>query len=144
MAVDNSNYERVEFLGDCVLKFCTHVQLVAQHPTWPEAYLTAEKGRTNRNEYLAAASLAAGLNRFMIRKGFTGQKWRPTYAEDALRSKDEKNIRWSTKMLADVVEALIGASYLDGGSEKAIDCMRIILCKETWHSLDICHDMLLQ
>ncbi|KAK4987680.1 Dicer-like protein 2 [Elasticomyces elasticus] len=144
MAMDNSNYERVEFLGDCVLKFCTHVQLVAQHPTWPEAYLTAEKGRTNRNEYLAAASLAAGLNRFMIRKGFTGQKWRPTYVEDALRSKDEKNIRWSTKMLADVVEALIGASYLDGGSEKAIDCMRIILCKETWHSLDVCHDMLLQ
>ena len=38
----------------------------------------------------------------------------------------------STKTLADVVEALIGASYLDGGFQKAAACLKIFLPAETW------------
>jgi dsRNA-specific ribonuclease len=45
-----ASYERLEHLGDAVLKYCTHVQLAAQHPDWPESYLTAEKGRTGSIE----------------------------------------------------------------------------------------------
>ena len=38
----------------------------------------------------------------------------------------------STKTLADVVEALIGASYLDGGFQKAAACLKLLLPAETW------------
>ena len=38
----------------------------------------------------------------------------------------------STKTLADVVEALIGASYLDGGIQKTVACLEIFLPKVPW------------
>ncbi|KAK1033693.1 Dicer-like protein 2, partial [Friedmanniomyces endolithicus] len=36
-------------------------------------------------------------------------------------------------ILADVVEALIGAAYVDGGLEKAYHCIRTFLPDETWY-----------
>jgi len=38
----------------------------------------------------------------------------------------------SSKTLADVVEALIGAAFVDGGLEKAYQCIRTLLPREIW------------
>ena len=48
----------------------------------------------------------------------------------------------STKMLADVVESLIGASYLDGGVDRALTCIRTFLPEVEWHTLDTARGML--
>lgn len=127
------NYQRLEFLGDCVLKYLTSIRLMASHPTWPEGYLTAEKGRRVSNCFLAGASLRAGLDRFIISKPFTGTKWRPRYSEDIvtkLCDEDEK-IVLSSKVVADVVESLIGASYVDGSIIKAQRCVDILLPEQS-------------
>ena len=42
---DDANYQRLEFLGDSILKLCTSVQLMAEYPLWHEGYLSARKDR---------------------------------------------------------------------------------------------------
>lgn len=74
--------------------------------------------------------MQTGLDSFIITKPFTGQKWRPLYNDSANQPKRIREM--STKTLADVVEALIGASYLDGGSHKAAACLEIFLPKVPW------------
>lgn len=48
----------------------------------------------------------------------------------------------STKTLADVVEALIGASYLDGGVSKALVCMSTFLRECEWRDVECGRDRL--
>lgn len=125
-----ASYERLEYLGDAVLKYCTHIQLAAQHPDWPESYLTAEKGRTNGNASLSRAALKAGVDRYILAQKFTGNKWGPPLLNAG--QTDNKTETRSTKTLADVVEALIGASFVDQGLSGALACIRIFLPGEQW------------
>lgn len=140
-ASSDKNLERLEYLGDSVLKYCTHVNLVAQHPTWPEGYLTEDKGRTNGNASLAKATLRTGLDRFVSTKCFTTNHWKPPYQSELFDLVEQKMER-STKTLADAVESLIGASFFDKGLEGAMKCIRIFLPDEQWLDLDQAHDML--
>jgi ERCC4-related helicase/dsRNA-specific ribonuclease len=136
-----ASYERLEYLGDAVLKYRTHVQLSAQHPDWPESYLTAEKGRTNGNASLSRAALRSGVDRFISTTKFTGNHWKPPLLSTS--QSEDKTVDRSTKTLADVVEALIGASYIDQGLEGALSCIRIFLPKEQWLSHPECLSTLL-
>jgi hypothetical protein len=105
-ANEASNYQRLEFLGDSILKTCTSVQLVGAYPLWHEGYLSAKKDRLVSNSRLSRAAIEAGLDSFIVTKPFSGHKWRPMYVEDMLdASSDTKRDReMSTKVLADVVE----------------------------------------
>jgi dsRNA-specific ribonuclease/ERCC4-related helicase len=139
------DYNRLEYLGDSILKFCTEFQVVAQHLTYPEAFLSAEKDRIVCNSNLANASLEAGLDRFIITKQFTGKKWRPPYLNEMTVNAETPNVgrEISSKVLADVVEALIGAAYVDGGLTKAYTCIRTLLPKEVWWNSDTVFDTVL-
>jgi hypothetical protein len=44
-AQESSNYQRLEFIGDSVLKLCTSVQIMADNPLWHEGYLSSKKDR---------------------------------------------------------------------------------------------------
>jgi dsRNA-specific ribonuclease len=133
-AVDKrDNYQRMEFLGDCILKFVTSLHLMAANLIMPEGILTGKKGKLVSNGYLARATLAAGLDKFIFYKNFTGAKWKPRYISQTLADiapppKQEK----SSKLIADVIESLIGASYLVGGFPKAFACMQALLPLEKW------------
>lgn len=50
----------------------------------------------------------------------------------------------STKMLADVVEALIGACHADNGMEKALQCIGLFLPEIEWLSLEECQKILFE
>jgi len=144
-AGEHVNYQRLEYLGDCILKFSTSISLTALHLTWPESYLTAEKGRTNSNGYLCRASLAAGLDCYIVRNRFTGVKWQPLYTSqvlDADTRMEAPKSDLSTKTLADVIESLIGASYMDGGLTKSLKCIQTLLPNESWLPFDVALDKL--
>lgn len=128
-----SNYQRLEFLGDCILKFISSLHVMAENPRWPEGYLTGKKGRIVSNSFLARATLATGLDKFIITKHFTGAKWSPRYLSDfpATHMSSERPER-SSKLLADVVESLIGVGYVIGGLPKAFACVRTLLLLEEW------------
>lgn len=130
---EGENYQRVEFLGDCILKFIASLHLMATHLLMPEGMLTGKKGKLVSNGYLTRAALAAGLDKFIFYKRFTGAKWRPRYISQILvdatpPAKQEK----SSKVIADVIESLVGVSYLIGGLAKAFACVQVLLPLENW------------
>ncbi|KAK4166157.1 dicer-like protein 2 [Cladorrhinum sp. PSN259] len=134
------DYERIEFLGDSILKFCTSIYLCAKYMYWPEGYLSASKDKIISNSRLYRAAVEFGLDRYIIAKAFTQHKWRPMYVEDLIENasfvKEEPTRKMSTKTLADIVEALIGASFITGGAPKALKCMSLFLPEVDWTSLE--------
>ncbi|KAH8717036.1 dicer-like protein 2 [Phaeosphaeriaceae sp. PMI808] len=130
---EDENYQRLEFLGDCILKFISTVHLMANKLNWPESFLTAKKGSVVSNGFLARATLAAGLDKFVITKRFTGAKWAPRYVGDLLaKAKVIEKQKRSSKVIADVIESLIGASYVTGGFDTAFSCVATLLPLEPW------------
>ena len=136
-AQEGTNYQRLEFFGDMTLKFCTAAQLVSEYPLWHEGYLSARKDRLVANSRLSRAAVDTGLDRFIVTKAFTGHKWRPPYVDDLLQPPTEAQRNLSSKVLADVVEALIGAAMLDGGFPAALACLRVFLPELDWQPLEV-------
>lgn len=135
-ARESSNYQRLEFIGDSVLKMCTSIQLMGEYPLWHEGYLSAMKDRLVANSRLSRAAVEVGLDKFIVTKPFTGHKWRPLYIDDLLQFQPGRRREMSSKVLADVVEALIGAAMVDGGIEKALKCLQTFLPEMVWQPLE--------
>ncbi|KAJ4356124.1 Dicer-like protein 2 [Didymosphaeria variabile] len=109
----------------------------------PREMLRIIKGKIVSNIFFARATLSAGLDRFIIRKRFTGAKWRPRYAADVLSAPPtQHHSTISSKTLADVIESLVGASYLIGGFPKALNCMQTLLPLEPWTPLPEANEIL--
>jgi dsRNA-specific ribonuclease len=134
-AREDTNYQKLEFLGDSILKMCTSVQLMAEYPLWHEGYLSAKKDRLIANSRLSRSAIESGLDEFIITKAFTGLKWRPLYVDDLLKATGDSKRDMSTKVLADVVEALIGAAMVDGDIPKALACLQVFLPELSWQPL---------
>lgn len=151
----HSNYERLETLGDTVLKLVATVHLLAVHPHWPEGFLVAQRRLEVSNDTLSDAGMKNHLYQWIMRAPFVVRKWMPSYQqrmnsdgiqttlerlhldqyksiidenEDELAEEHQKatSNNLSLKTLADVVEALIGAAYLSGGLDCSIDCMNVL------------------
>lgn len=91
--------ERLEFLGDSVLNLAVAHLLFAQLSTLPEGDLSRVRANLVKQETLQELALQIGLPE-VIRLG-----------EGELRSGGRKR----PSILADALEAVIGAVYLDGG-----------------------------
>ncbi|KAF2829875.1 dicer-like protein 2 [Ophiobolus disseminans] len=142
-ATEDDNYQRLEFLGDCILKFIASVHLMSHKLKWPESLLTGKKGRIVSNGFLARASIAAGLDKFVITKRFTCAKWSPRYSRDMLlETEDTPTVERSSKLIADVIESLIGASYTVGGFDKALHCIQTLLPLEPWTPVPVANTVL--
>jgi len=139
---EKNNYQRLETLGDTVLKFVSGVQLLAEYPLWHEGYLTKKKDHAVSNVRLAKEDISKGVYRWIIRDRMLGKKWKPSYLSGpqktkaqaldmdthkvtaAVVKKSKKRQELSTKVLADVVESLIGAAYLHGGIDLGYECVK--------------------
>lgn len=101
-SVDRVNNERLEFLGDSVLELIVSEYLYRQYPDIDEGTLTQLKIMSVNNVHLQSVALNLGLDeQLFIGKGLYNVENR------------------GVKMYADVVEALIGAIYIDGGLRPA-------------------------
>ena len=97
------NNERLEFLGDGVLGCAVAQELYARFPRLPEGQLTRLRASLVREEALADVARALGLAE-AVRLG-----------EGELAAGAEPR----SSILADALEALFGAVFLDGGYEAA-------------------------
>ena len=97
------HYERLEFLGDAVLELVTSDFVYRQDPEIQEGQLTKKRAALVCEPALARCGRELGIGDF-IRLG---------KGEDATGGRDRSSI------LCDVMEALIGAVYLDGGMKAA-------------------------
>ncbi|KAB5585833.1 hypothetical protein GE09DRAFT_1016737 [Coniochaeta sp. 2T2.1] len=141
------NYERIEFLGDCILKLSATSNALAHHPDWPEGLLSVMKDAFVSNSRLARACVDFGLDRYIINKPPTQEKWKPLYVEDHLPPESsgpfvDATRQLSTKILADVVEALIGVAYLSGGLPKSLECISLFLPSGKWLGHDLAREAL--
>ncbi len=97
------NYERLEFLGDAVLELVTSEFLYLRNPQMPEGELTKTRASLVCEPALAFCARDLELGQFMLfGKG-----------EEVTGGRRRESI------IADAVEAVIGAIYLDGGMEPA-------------------------
>lgn len=97
------NYQRLEFLGDAVLGMVLAEMLFRRFPDSNEGVLSRLRSQIADQDTLAGIARSFGLGRF-VRLG-RGEE------QGAGRNKDS--------ILADVLEALIAAIYLDGGLEES-------------------------
>ena len=122
----DTHYQLYEFFGDSVLKFTVSCQLFFRQPKWHEGYLSESRDKLINNKRLARAALDTELDKFILAKRFTPRRWNPPLISQKLGAKPgTRDI--SMKVLADVVEALIGAAFMDGGMNKAQTCLHRFL-----------------
>ena len=126
-ADDVINYQRLEHIGDTVLKFLTVTHLFSSHKNWHEGYLSQAKDVIVANNRLAQAAIQTKLDRYILSTPFVPKKWTPAYIESLSGSKALPKRVLSTKILGDVVEALIGAAYVEGGLQRAAECVQEFL-----------------
>jgi dsRNA-specific ribonuclease len=126
-ASEPRNYQRLEIIGDSVLKFLVSLQLFLIHTTWHEGYLAMVRGSCICNRKLASVAQNLGLGAYLITSPFSARRWKPWYTNDLAKKPDRPERNDSTKLLADVVEALIGAAILEGGIICAANCTSVFL-----------------
>ncbi|KAJ5691807.1 hypothetical protein N7462_001230 [Penicillium macrosclerotiorum] len=136
IAQATANYQLYEFFGDSVLKFTVSCQLFFLQPKWHEGYLSESRDKLIQNKRLARAALDTGLDSFILTNRFTPRKWNAPLVSKRVLMKPGKR-QLSMKVLADVVEAVIGAAYMDGGMEKAQACLHRFLPEITLFTKNI-------
>jgi len=98
-----SHNQRLEFLGDAVLGLCASEQLYRSFPEADEGVLTRLRAQLVNAEALAAWGRSVGLPGVLrVGRGAAGA-----------------GLRESTNVLADAVEALIAAAYVEVGLDAA-------------------------
>ncbi|MCP8352131.1 ribonuclease III [Candidatus Synchoanobacter obligatus] len=89
-----SHYEKMEFLGDSALNFYIGYLLYTEHPDMSEGNLSIARSKLVNKNILAAIGEEIDIDAFI---------------------RVDKNQAISQSIRADVIEAIIGAAFLDGG-----------------------------
>ena len=93
--------QRLEFLGDAVLGFLSARRLYAEHGDDEEGALTVR-----RTHMVSTAALCAAADRHGL-------------VPQLIRNRHSRPLPKNAKVIADAIEAIIGAAYLDGGMSAA-------------------------
>lgn len=111
------DYERLEFLGDAVLELVSSDYLFHAHPDLPEGKLTKQRSSMVCEPALAFCARDIELESFIyLGKG-----------EETTGGRNRDSI------ISDVMEAVIGAIYLDGGLEPARDYINRFILSDLDH-----------
>ncbi len=97
------NYERLEFLGDAVLELAASQFLFETYPDMAEGQMTKLRSAAVCEPSLAYCARDVGLGDYILMG----------------RGEENTGGRKRDSIIADVIEAVIGAIYLDGGLEAA-------------------------
>ncbi|MEA5058658.1 MAG: ribonuclease III [Candidatus Pelethousia sp.] len=95
--------ERLEFLGDAVLELCVSEYLFRNYPKLNEGVMTRVRAASVCESALHKVALDLGLGECL----------------HLSRGEEHSGGRSKPSILADAVEAVLGAIYLDGGVEQA-------------------------
>jgi len=99
-SVDRADNERLEFLGDAVIGLVVAEALYESHPDWHEGELTRMRAQLVSRRNMAEVAQTAGLGSH-LRLG---------------KGEERSGGRRKTAILANAMEAVIAAIYLDAGN----------------------------
>ena len=106
-SANETNNERLEFLGDAVLELFVSLELFSRFANANEGQLTRARSNIVKRESLAKSAREINLGAFLN-----------------LGEGEQKSGGWQrSSILADALEALIGAVYIDGGAQA---CHRVV------------------
>ena len=108
------DYERLEFLGDAVLEMIASVFLYQNYPDMREGDMTKTRAALVCEDALHKCAEKVGLKDF-VRLG---------------KGEEATGGRLRASIISDVMEALIGAIYLDGGFAEAERFIRALILRE--------------
>jgi endoribonuclease Dicer len=116
------NNQRLETLGDSVLKLATTVHVFNKYPYRHEGQLSHLRQICVSNRTLLARAKDIGLECFLISEGQDVRSWRYTAPFDDSRLSATRFARrqFSRRSLQDCMEATLGASFLTGGIPMAL------------------------
>ena len=103
------NNERLEFLGDSILNFLVAEELFSHFPTANEGQLSRMRARMVRGQTLAELALELKLGEHILLG--SGERKSGSARRESI--------------LADTVEALLGAMYLDSGLQACRERLRV-------------------
>src|SRR3972149_3965444 len=111
---ERASNERLEFLGDAILEFVISKTLYSAFPDKEEGYLTALRANLVNTQNLAtlAKKLDVGESLFLS------------------KGEEDGGGREKTSLLADTVEAIIGALFLDRGIPTTEEFIKLNLVSE--------------
>jgi ribonuclease III len=96
--------ERLEFLGDAVLNLSLTTMLLNHYPDLPEGHLSKIRAGQVNEKSLAVLSSHLGLGGYLLMG----------------KGEERTGGREKPSILADTLEAVLGAIYLDGGFDAAL------------------------
>jgi ribonuclease III len=103
--------ERLEFLGDAILSFCTSHFLYEQYPDFPEGTLTNIRSSLVKTNSLADVARVLHIGDLLLLS----------------HGEESSGGRNNPSLLADAFEALLGAIFLDAGIETAKKFLSVFL-----------------
>src|SRR6516225_9567030 len=105
------NNERLEFLGDAVLDLLASEYLLENFPAWSEGQLSRSRAYLVNAQALEIAARKLGIGEF-LRLG---------------RGEEKTGGREKAAIIADALEAVVAAIYLDSGLEAARQILQRVL-----------------
>ncbi|KAK9079342.1 hypothetical protein SSX86_001013 [Deinandra increscens subsp. villosa] len=150
---ESFSMERLELLGDSVLKYAVSCDLYLRYPEKHEGQLSSERSRQVCNSTLYNLGISCRLQGYIRDVAFDPTRWtapgqrplRPCPCDHGVETlevpvdpkyhTEEPKIltgkccdmghRWlGSKTISDCVEALVGAYFVDGGLTGALHCMK--------------------
>lgn len=109
-----SSNERLEFLGDSILSFVVSQYLFHKYPNFEEGILTNLRAQLVNTKSLAEISKELNFGKYLILS----------------KGEEESNGRENQSILANSLEAFIGALFLDGGIDVVSDFLDKVLLKK--------------
>lgn len=106
--------QRLEFLGDAVLEFCVSDMLYQKYPNLHEGELTARRAALVCERTLSALARSLDVGRYLLMG----------HGEEQTGGREKPSI------LADAMEAILAAIYVDGGYEAARDVIRFLFAED--------------
>lgn len=106
--------ERLEFLGDAVLEFVVSKEIYNKFPDREEGYMTALRANLVNTLSLSKVARQLGIGKMLLLS----------------KGEEETGGRNNNSLLANTVEAIIGALYIDQGITKAEEFIKEILLKD--------------
>jgi ribonuclease-3 len=103
--------ERLEFLGDAVLDLLASEYLVSRFPQWSEGQLSRSRAYLVNAQALVEAARRLGIGEF-LRLG---------------RGEEKTGGREKAALVADALEAVVAAIFLDSGLDAARDLLKRLL-----------------
>jgi ribonuclease III len=113
--------ERLEFLGDAVLDLLASEYLLTNFPTWSEGQLSRSRAYLVNAQALEVAARRLGIGEF-LRVG---------------RGEEKTGGRAKAAIIADALEAVVAAIFLDSGLEAARDLLSRVLFQSAFEGAGI-------